>query len=215
MTDPVNDAFAALRRADPAPVASSADPAATAAQLEEIIMTAQTERPEGTSTGAAGASPSPRLPQRRWIAVGALVTAVAAVVGVAVLAGDDGSAPLAAPSTTAVPGPVTPGGLGMCVATYDLTTLADRELALDGTVAAIDGDHLTLAVNRWFRGGDGDHVTLEGASGFSGLTANGDLTLAVGDRVLVAGDGGFAWSCGFTQAYDPAVAADWAKVLGG
>jgi hypothetical protein len=30
---------------------------------------------------------------------------------------------------------------------------------------------------------------------------------------LVAGDGSFAWSCGFTQPYDASVAADWKAAL--
>lgn len=30
-----------------------------------------------------------------------------------------------------------------------------------------------------------------------------------------AGDGGFAWACGFTQPYDEAVAAQWKEVFGG
>jgi hypothetical protein len=31
--------------------------------------------------------------------------------------------------------------------------------------------------------------------------------------LLVAGDDGFAWSCGFTQPYDRVVAACWAAVF--
>ena len=44
---------------------------------------------------------------------------------------------------------------------------------------------------------------------------DGDVTLVEGERFIVAGSGSFAWSCGFTQAYDPAVAADWAGVFEG
>jgi hypothetical protein len=32
----------------------------------------------------------------------------------------------------------------------------------------------------------------------------------VGDRYLVSGDDDIAWSCGYTQVYDEATAAEWA-----
>jgi hypothetical protein len=68
----------------------------------------------------------------------------------------------------------------------------------------------------WFHGGSDDEVTLAGASALSGLTSAGDaVVLEVGARLLVAGDGGFAWSCGFTQPYDDQVANDWATTFAG
>ena len=43
----------------------------------------------------------------------------------------------------------------------------------------------------------------------------GGPSLVVGHRYLVAGDDHFAWACGFTQAYDAAVAAQWSAALAG
>jgi hypothetical protein len=98
---------------------------------------------------------------------------------------------------------------------YDTTTLATRDVAFDGTVTAVNGDSITFTVNRAFRGVDGSTVTLQGATGLSGLTSAGDgMSVEPGTRLLVAGDGGFAWSCGFTQPYDAAVAAQWAATFG-
>ena len=37
--------------------------------------------------------------------------------------------------------------------------------------------------------------------------------LRPGARLLVAGDGGFAWGCGFTQTYSPDVASGWRSAL--
>jgi hypothetical protein len=39
------------------------------------------------------------------------------------------------------------------------------------------------------------------------------VSLAPGTRLLVSGDGGFAWSCGFTQPYDDATASQWRETL--
>lgn len=147
---------------------------------------------------------------RRWsrsaIAATGIASVAAAAVAFAVTRGGD------SPSDT---GPITPDpGLAMCIATYDLGALADREVAFDGTVASVDGDMVTFTVAEWFRGGDGTSITLGGASGFGSLTSVSDgVTLDPGTRLLVAGDGGFAWSCGFTQAYDADVAASWRTAL--
>jgi len=47
-----------------------------------------------------------------------------------------------------------------------------------------------------------------------GMTSAGPgAALAPGTRLLVAGDGGFAWSCGFTQPYDRDVATAWAAAF--
>ena len=112
-------------------------------------------------------------------------------------------------------GAITPGGStsGSCVELYDLTTLERREIAFDGTLVTVDGDRATFTVNHWFRGGDGASVTLAG-SGLQGINSTQPgAALTPGARLLVAGDGGFAWSCGFTQPYDPSVAQQWMETL--
>lgn len=112
------------------------------------------------------------------------------------------------------PDPLDAGGASArCVEQYDLDRVARREVAFAGTLESIDGDDATFEVERWYRGGEGDAVTLGGAGVLTGLTSVSEHAFAPGDRVLVSGDGGFAWPCGFTQAYDDAVAADWDDVF--
>ncbi len=107
----------------------------------------------------------------------------------------------------------------MCVEQYDLTTLANRDIAFDGTVNAIDGDSVTFDVNTWFAGGSEDRVTLETSAGMvdGAITSvSGDgATLDVGSRYLVSGSGGFVWACGFTMTYDSGIAGQWAQVFAG
>ena len=162
---------------------------------------------------------SPLRPRRRGrIALAAAAAAAAVLIGLGVVVAvgsDDADDTVVQPPATAGE-PVIPGGgaSASCVEVYDLTTLANRELAFDGTVERVDGDDIALRVGEWFRGGTGDTVTLSGAGGLSGLTSAGEaLSLEPGTRLLVAGDGGFAWSCGFTQPYDDEVARDWARTL--
>lgn len=167
-------------------------------------------------------APTGRRPRGLLIAAATAVAALGVVGAVAVAGGDDDKPVTATRPTVATSavdsGPVSPGvGVAArCVEQYDVTTLGHRETALDGTVEAVDGDSVTLKVNEWFRGGDADTVTLEGASTIGAMTSVGDaVALEPGSHLLVAGDGGFAWPCGFTQPYDASVADQWRSTLSG
>ena len=117
--------------------------------------------------------------------------------------------------TSMPPGPTGPGGMiGACVEPYSLDALRRREFAFDGTVTAIRGDEVTFSVRTRYRGPAIADPTLV-ATGMTGtsITPGGGPTLTVGERYLVAGEDRFVWGCGYTQPYDPAVAADWATAL--
>ena len=209
-----DDELAALTAADPELGRLPADPGDpdAVALFERIVMNDSEVRSEAPAW-------------RRPVLVGAAAVAlvIAGVVGTLVVAGgDDGPATDAveevATDDTVTPGaPITPGGVstGSCVEVYDLQTLANREVAFAGTVSSVDGDTATFDVERSFRGVDGETITLRGASTLGGLTSAGGPTLEPGARLLVAGDGGFAWACGFTQPHDDAVAAEWEQVFAG
>lgn len=140
----------------------------------------------------------------RRIALGLGLGSVA-VAGVAALAITLNPRPAPTPSND--PGP----GIGSCVETYSADTLANRDFAFDGTVAAIDRDQVTFTVNERFAGSGGAETTLT-ATGMTGtsITSAGGPSLTAGQRYLVAGDDTFAWACGFTQPYDAAGAVEWA-----
>lgn len=191
------DEMRLLRDADPVKSASipSAKDAGPRALSERIMMSNPTER-RGT-----------RMP---------LVAAAAAAIVVIAT----GSIILAtrgpAKHPTALKPPAANVNSGSCVAQYSLTTLKQRETAFDGTVVSVTGDEVTFKVNEWFKGGSKNEVTLKGASLFGTTAPGGPITSAGGDfkldpgaRALVAGDGDFAWACGFTQAWNPALASDW------
>lgn len=216
-TDPLLDA---LRRANPAPEGSDATHVAPPDDLfEEITM----------STATTSSSP---IRHPVLLAVAAAVLLVAMIAGAIVIIGDDSdgdrtetAAPTTDPSTSESPtvtlpvgpggtGPITPG-MGSCVERYSIETLENREVAFDGTVASIEGGQVTFDVHAWYQGGEGSTVTLDdnGLAGGAITSVGGDLQLVVGQRLLVAGDGGFVWACGFTQPYDEAVASSWADTF--
>jgi hypothetical protein len=198
MTEPfLPDPLDELRRANPAEPdqLSSASLARVRARVQEATMTDIEPEP-------------PRRRSLRRVGVFALGgAAAAAVVAIALLLGPG--------SPGVAPGPSTGPGVAQCVETYSLETLRNRGFAFDGNVTAVDGDEVTFAVNNAYRGPAGE-VTLT-AMGMTGtaITSAGGPNLAVGSRYLVAGDDHFVWACGFTQDYNPAVAAAWADALGG
>lgn len=186
--DPLDE----LRRIDP--VQSSPAPSDSKARVWARIQ-------EATMNNSR-----PQPPRRTAWAAGIAAAAVAGVAAVALLLNPGTPAP--APSDD-------PGtGIGSCVEVYSPEALASRDFAFDGTLTAIDGDQATFMVTEAFSGDatTGSTVTLT-ATGMSGtsITSAGGVTLAVGDRYLVAGDDTFVWACGFTQPYDESVAAQWSE----
>lgn len=166
--------------------------------------------------------PPTSRPSKRLIGVISVAAAVVAAltVGAVALRSDNGGESVATTPTTAPPSgdaPISPGGaVGSCVERYDLLTLTHREVAFDGTVLKVGGDEATFRVNEWYRGGEGGEVTIGGAEVVGGMSSAGPTaSLEPGNRLLVAGDGGFAWSCGFTQTYQAATADEWRRVLAG
>lgn len=208
-----------LRAADPA-TTSSEDPSLPGprATLEEILMTDP-------------ATHDPRTRRAPWVLMAAALLVVAGVVGAVILAGGDDTADDLAdqsedPGEGLADDPViSPGGdpagnsqATDCVELYDLETLANREYAFDGTVVSVDGSDMTFAVNEWFTAttvdGTADTITLDHQGNAGMLFAPDGPALEPGTRVLVAGDGGFVWSCGFTQLHDDELASQWRDALG-
>lgn len=217
------DDLDALRRIDPVDKAAlpSAQMPKARALFERITMS-QTETHPGETTEELQSAPPPRRGRAVLVAVAAAVVLVLGVAGVvSMTGGEDDNNDLDTGTQLAddEPGeaPISPGGgMALCVEMYDLDTLSNRQHAFDGTVKAVDGDKVTFIVNEAYRGVDGAEVTLEGAGTIGGVTSvGGDVatSLEPGTRLLVAGDDGFAWACGFTQPYDPAVAAEWKNAL--
>ena len=210
-----NDELAQLRDADPTSDAALPSPSDHDARtLFEAIVTSE-------ATQRVGGDVDQR---RRPLLIAASLAAVAILGGAAVALSGDADDPAdteiaqGRPTEDVSDGAISPGGssLGSCVEVYDLQTLTRREFAFDGTVGRVAGDEVTFTVNEWYRGGEHSEITLNGATALGGLTSAGPSAgIEPGSRLLVAGDGNVAWSCGFTQPYDPAVAREWGSALDG
>jgi hypothetical protein len=150
-------------------------------------------------------------PLRRWgFALGGL-TAGAAVLALAMV--------LTGP-TAGGPSVALGDGNASCLEVYSPQTLPHRQVAFDGTVTAIADDptvdfgvNVTFGVNQAFIGELGDTITLQ-ASGIGtedGVSSDGEggPAIHVGDRLLISGDDGFAWTCGFSRTWSQEMADEW------
>ncbi|NYG54843.1 hypothetical protein [Nocardioides perillae] len=171
----------------------------------------------------AGTARGRRRPRNRWLAAAAAATVLVAGGAVAaVVAGDDEPDPLATvtPSETAGTEPggaaaagevvlaAPPASSARCMVPT-AEAVARMEVALDGTVAEVAGDRVSLDVGEWYAGDPGAGGT---AATTVVLTNPVDLRAAiggvpdfeVGQRWLVAGSRGTVAVCGFTAPWTPA-----------
>lgn len=189
--DPLDD----LRRANP--IDADRLPSASLASIWARIQ-------EDTMNGSTQARP-----HRRWVLPSAIAgVALGAAALVAVFGGSGGVLPAGGPDGSGS------ANAASCVEQYSLDAVARRAFAFDGVVTSVSGDEVTFSVNQTYRGPAAGSVTLT-ATGMTGstVTSAGGPSLSIGQRYLVAGEDRFVWGCGFTQPYDAAVAAQWARAF--
>jgi hypothetical protein len=196
MKHPSDDPIQILRDANPHPT--------------QPVPSQVSERLWARIDGEIDARPTP---SRRWgLALGGITTVAAAVALVLVIgrpAADAGGPSVALGDSSA-----------MCMEVYSPETLPNRQLAFDGTVTEIADDPgldfgvlVTFDVNQVYIGDLGDTVTLQ-ASGLGGVggdtvDSEGGPGMSVGDRLLISGDEGFAWTCGFSRTWSQEMADEW------
>lgn len=189
MTDELRERLARL---DPMHSGVPTEPATKESSrqlLEDIMTTPIKERTEPA-----------RAPRRSWTigiaAVSALVLAVAA--GLAFTGGDQ------APIATGPPLELVAGGgdaMQSCIAFSVAELDAVAEIAFEGTVTAVDGDTVTLAVDTWYRGEEHSQVILNAPQGLEALIDG--IAFAEGDQYLISAQGGDVNYCGFSGSSTP------------
>ncbi|MBA3287742.1 MAG: hypothetical protein H0U21_06930 [Acidimicrobiia bacterium] len=207
-----------LRRTDPLPPDWSPHPPdgpAARSLLEDIV---------NTPLEPAGAAPAGSHSRWYWLGGGA-VAAAAAVVGVLVLTADDAAAPQVAvvvdTATAPTPtDPVTPTTVPAptgSVPTYQLAPsdptismcLALSEfqpdpsaVAFGGTVTAIEGDAVRVAVDRWYANGDAPEVELAVEPDMPVVALDG-VEFVEDQRYLVSVFDGVVGICGVSGPASP------------
>ncbi len=96
---------------------------------------------------------------------------------------------------------------------FDPAILAEMPLAFEGTTTAVDGDRVTLSVDRWFKGGDAAEVVLVAPPGLEALIDG--ITFQVGSSYLISATEGVVNYCGFSGEATPELTAGFEAAFGG
>ena len=198
-----------LGRLDPmhpgVPVESVTTPSSRA-RMEQIMNTPVVDQEDSLSASIPRPTPITARRRRNWVVLGGVAAAAVVAIGGAVIVGnrgDDGGTQVAAGPPLVLSLPAS-DPMAMCMQ-FDTTILAGMSPAFAGTVTAIDGDTVTLNVDRWYVGGDAATVQLQGATGSPGL--NGGVDFEVGQQYLVTATEGNVNSCGYSGLATPELTA--------
>lgn len=150
-----------------------------------------------------------RKPVPRWqIAVASLAVAAAAAGTAYVVSGNETS-PYGGPPLALSLG--SSDSMAMCLQ-FDVAILAGMSPAFAGTVTAIGNEQVTLTVDHWYAGGDAAEVTLNGATGPSGLL--GEIDFQVGGEYLITAANGQVNYCGYSGEATPEFRAAFDSAFG-
>lgn len=185
MTDELRERLA---RMDPMHSGVPTEPTTTASSrelLEQIMST-----PTKEQTGKPAAS------RRTWtIAVAAVAALVLAVAGGIGLSQGEGDPEIEATTPIAL-NAGSEDIMASCIMFSPEELERVAELAFAGTVTAVDGDTVTLAVDTWYRGGEATEVVLNAPQGLEALI--GGIPFDVGGEYLISAQGGNVNYCGFS-----------------
>jgi hypothetical protein len=192
-----------IRDLDPMHTGVPTDPvtAPAARQRLETIMSIDQRQ-----TGQAR-----KRPTSFAIAVAA-ATAVVALIGVVALTGGDDSSP------DLVAGPpleLSLGDAGSAMAScmpVSVEFLADMSPAFAATATAVEGETVTLTVDRWYAGGDAAQVVLDAPAGLTALI--GGIDFQVGGHYLITAANGTVNYCGYSGEATPELTALFEQAFG-
>ena len=197
-----------LRRLDPVPETTAVEPLTTSASRTRLENVMRTEIPTGSEDRTAGAGP--RRPRTAWVAAAAALVLVAGVAAAVIGGGDDDTGDVAS-------GPALELDLGAsdtmasCMP-VEARFLADMPVAFAGTAESVDGELVTLSVDRWYAGGDADRVVLRSPAGMEALIEG--VTFEPGARYLVSATGGTVNFCGYSGPATPELTALFEEAFG-
>lgn len=132
-----------------------------------------------------------------------VVTAIVVAIVLALTGGNDTSGPAAA-------GPPLELSLGegdalaSCLP-LQADILAGMSPAFMATATAVDGESVTLDVDRWYTDGDAQVVNLQATSGMESLIAGFDFE--VGEQYLITATDGIVNFCGYSGSATPELTA--------
>lgn len=169
----------------------------------------QTDLPQGQplatdrTDSASLAIPTPRRRKGLVLTAVTIIIVLAIAAAMALTRGDD-TAPEGTAGETLELSLGEGDALASCLP-VDATILADMAPAFAATATTVEGETITLTVDRWYAGGDADTVILHAPAGLEALIAGFDFE--VGQRYLVTATEGTVNYCGFSGPATPELQA--------
>jgi hypothetical protein len=146
----------------------------------------------------------------RWYIATAAAIAVAVAISIpAVFGGSPGATVAGTPVELSLG---EGAGLASCMA-FDTAILGGMPLAFEGTATSVDGEHVTLSVDRWFKGGEAATVELFAPAGMQALI--GGIDFVEGDQYLVSATDGNVNYCGYSGPATPEYRAAFEEAFAG
>ncbi|PWJ47841.1 hypothetical protein SAMN06264364_13414 [Quadrisphaera granulorum] len=201
-----------MRGADPAADLPPADPARVADLLEDAVSTTRlTSDLAPGASGGAGEETAARRRRRPWVVAVGVAAAAAAVVAVAVpVVRSLSPEPV---TTTLTAEPFDPA-IASCPGVA--RSLGYVDTAFEGRVASVDGDRVTLDVEKVYSGAPGDWVVVDAPSqDETSVALVGGFPFTAGQEVLVAASGGVVATCGASGPANSALATEYVRAFGG
>ena len=204
--DPLRNRIAAI---DPAPSHVAVEPPTTPSSLHRLERIMNTPTVQTTQPTKAHSDPEkPFLKRASWLAVAAAAAAFATAGG-AYYSLSNGTEIAQAPLE------LTIGANDVMASCLPLQAdiLADMSPAFAATTKEVDGETITLDVDRWYAGGDADTVVLHSESGMESLIAGFDFE--VGQQYLITASEGSVNFCGYSGLATPELTAVFAEAFPG
>lgn len=200
--DPLRNRIAAINPAPPDVAVEQPTTPSSRDRLERIMNTRSAKTIQPTKSDVE--PEQPMLKRASWFAVAA-ATAVFAGAGVIYALGNETGAPL----ELSIAGN---DAMASCLP-LQADILADMSPAFAATTKSVEGETITLEVDRWYAGGDADTVVLHAESGMESLIAGFDFE--EGQQYLITASEGNVNFCGYSGLATPELTAVFAEAFPG
>ncbi|MEQ8716301.1 MAG: hypothetical protein RIE08_01700 [Acidimicrobiales bacterium] len=208
MSDELRDRLARIDPVRDIPVLDGSSPMLDDL-LEDIMTTQITDipAPDGPEDRDRQAGPRSRPGRRLALAVAGVAACAALAVGLAVSldGGDDPGEQLA---LAAAPG----DAMASCLP-VSADVMAQMPVAFAATATAVEGESVTLTVDRWYTAGAADAVVVTQASETS-MALIGGVQFVEGGAYLITATDGVVNACGFSGEASPELLAIFEEAFG-
>lgn len=168
---------------------------------------------EATMTDSREAIETPTRP-RRWLPAAAAAVVLAATgIALAARGGGDDAPPAAQPTTVMTLTLPADDAMASCMQ-VSAEVLRPMEVAFSGIATEVEEEAVTIAPDRWYKGGEGATVVKLTTMGPEMVALIYNVQFEKGTRYLITATDGQVNACGFSAEWSPELAAMFEQAFG-